>query len=160
MVRKTAGTSPVTASVAIISRIAYTPKTCRPYVFGSFQGTIDRSINECRVNGPCISMSPIGQRCGRCVYGTCRRVHVSLRSSHQALSNGSEVAMVFKTKIGKHSLRRSVALLVLPVAVAVLPAASRAQNDANVSAGLWTWKTSGCPDCHGPFADGNQEDDD
>ena len=73
---------------------------------------------------------------------------------------GSEFAMVFKTKIGKHGLRGSIALLVLTIAVAVLPAASRAQNDANVSAGLWTWKTSGCPDCHGPFADGNQEDDD
>src|SRR3954469_11375328 len=36
----------------------------------------------------------------------------------------------------------------------------RAQNDDKVMAGLWTWKTSGCADCHGPFADGDREDDD
>jgi hypothetical protein len=36
----------------------------------------------------------------------------------------------------------------------------RAQNADRVSAGLWTWKTSGCADCHGPFADGDREDDD
>jgi hypothetical protein len=31
----------------------------------------------------------------------------------------------------------------------------QAQNDDKISAGLWTWKTSGCADCHGPFADGD-----
>jgi len=36
----------------------------------------------------------------------------------------------------------------------------QAQSDDRVSAGLWTWKTSGCADCHGPFADGDREDDD
>src|SRR5215831_1710430 len=36
----------------------------------------------------------------------------------------------------------------------------RAQNGDQVNAGLWTWKTSGCADCHGPFADGDREDDD
>ena len=36
----------------------------------------------------------------------------------------------------------------------------QAQNDDKISAGLWTWKTSGCADCHGPFADGDREDDD
>src|SRR5215468_7697098 len=36
----------------------------------------------------------------------------------------------------------------------------QAQNDDKVMAGLWTWKTSGCADCHGPFADGDREDDD
>ena len=68
--------------------------------------------------------------------------------------------MVFKSNFGKRAWGTSVAALVLTVALAVLPAAPRAQNDGNVSAGLWTWKTSGCADCHGPFADGNQEDDD
>ena len=38
--------------------------------------------------------------------------------------------------------------------------ADLAQDEATVKAGLQTWKTSGCADCHGPFADGNQEDDD
>ena len=36
----------------------------------------------------------------------------------------------------------------------------QAQNDDKVMAGLWIWKTSGCADCHGPFADGDREDDD
>ena len=68
--------------------------------------------------------------------------------------------MVFNGKCEKYAWSGSVALALLAVAVALPPGASRAQNDGNVSAGLWTWKTSGCPDCHGPFADGNQEDDD
>jgi hypothetical protein len=29
-----------------------------------------------------------------------------------------------------------------------------------VKAGLETWQSSGCSDCHGPFADGNRDDDD
>src|SRR5689334_215870 len=36
----------------------------------------------------------------------------------------------------------------------------QAQDDNKVMAGLWTWKTSGCADCHGLFADGDREDDD
>ena len=35
-----------------------------------------------------------------------------------------------------------------------------AQNESRVKAGLELWKTSGCADCHGPFADGNPDDDD
>ena len=35
-----------------------------------------------------------------------------------------------------------------------------AQDDAKVRAGLETWRSSGCADCHGPFADGNRDDDD
>jgi len=37
---------------------------------------------------------------------------------------------------------------------------ARAQNADQVGAGLWTWKTGGCADCHGPFADGDRDDDD
>ena len=29
-----------------------------------------------------------------------------------------------------------------------------------MKAGLAAWRSSGCADCHGPFADGNQDDDD
>jgi hypothetical protein len=36
----------------------------------------------------------------------------------------------------------------------------QAQNVDKVMAGLWIWKTSGCADCHSPFADGDREDDD
>jgi mono/diheme cytochrome c family protein len=37
---------------------------------------------------------------------------------------------------------------------------TRAQGSDKVTAGLSTWKTAGCVDCHGPFADGDREDDD
>jgi mono/diheme cytochrome c family protein len=35
-----------------------------------------------------------------------------------------------------------------------------AQDAATVTAGLEIWRSSGCADCHGPFADGNRDDDD
>src|SRR6266436_3402005 len=38
--------------------------------------------------------------------------------------------------------------------------ATFAQNSDKVKAGLAIWKTTGCADCHGPFADGDREDDD
>jgi mono/diheme cytochrome c family protein len=34
------------------------------------------------------------------------------------------------------------------------------QDNPRVTAGLVTWKTAGCADCHGKFADGNPDDDD
>jgi mono/diheme cytochrome c family protein len=45
-------------------------------------------------------------------------------------------------------------------AALLLHESALAQNDAKVKAGLETWKSSGCADCHGPFADGNRDDDD
>jgi mono/diheme cytochrome c family protein len=44
--------------------------------------------------------------------------------------------------------------------VLALAAAGRAQEDARVTAGLEIWRSSGCVDCHGPFADGDRDDDD
>jgi mono/diheme cytochrome c family protein len=38
--------------------------------------------------------------------------------------------------------------------------AGLAQDDAKVRAGLETWRSSGCVDCHGPFANGERDDDD
>jgi hypothetical protein len=38
--------------------------------------------------------------------------------------------------------------------------AGLAQDDVKVRAGLEIWRSSGCADCHGPFADGNRDDDD
>jgi mono/diheme cytochrome c family protein len=32
-----------------------------------------------------------------------------------------------------------------------------AQNEARISLGMETWKTAGCTDCHGPFADGDKQ---
>jgi mono/diheme cytochrome c family protein len=51
----------------------------------------------------------------------------------------------------------SVAALVLLLLHAT---AGLAQDDAKVRAGLETWRSSGCVDCHGPFADGERDDDD
>jgi hypothetical protein len=53
----------------------------------------------------------------------------------------------------------------LPLASAVLAALAcagmaLAQGTDKVAAGLELWKTSGCADCHGSFADGNPDDDD
>jgi mono/diheme cytochrome c family protein len=53
------------------------------------------------------------------------------------------------------------ALSVAAAAGALLHAsAGLAQDDAKGRAGLETWRSSGCVDCHGPFADGNRDDDD
>jgi mono/diheme cytochrome c family protein len=38
--------------------------------------------------------------------------------------------------------------------------AGLAQDAAKARAGLEIWRSSGCVDCHGPFADGNRDDDD
>src|SRR5882757_4284180 len=50
----------------------------------------------------------------------------------------------------------------LAAAIALLAhaTATLAQGNDKVAAGLATWKTAGCADCHGPFADGDREDDD
>jgi cytochrome c553 len=34
-----------------------------------------------------------------------------------------------------------------------------AQNEARVKLGLETWRSAGCPDCHGSFADGDKQRD-
>jgi hypothetical protein len=50
--------------------------------------------------------------------------------------------------------------LVLLVAAGLGPAAPRAQAQDKVAAGMEVWKSSGCSNCHGSFADGNPEDGD
>jgi hypothetical protein len=45
-------------------------------------------------------------------------------------------------------------------AALALATAALAQTAGRVTDGLELWKTSGCPDCHGAFADGNPDDDD
>jgi hypothetical protein len=51
-------------------------------------------------------------------------------------------------------------LVLLALAVGFLCAGpARAQSDAAVKAGLEIWRGSGCPDCHGPFADGDKARD-
>jgi cytochrome c553 len=56
-------------------------------------------------------------------------------------------------------LRRAVSACALVVFL-LHASAGLAQDDAKVKTGLETWQNSGCTDCHGPFADGNRDDDD
>jgi len=56
--------------------------------------------------------------------------------------------------------RRSAALAAAFVAFLLHGSASLAQDLSKIRAGLDTWQSSGCADCHGPFADGNRDDDD
>jgi hypothetical protein len=60
-------------------------------------------------------------------------------------------------------LPRSICLAWRAAAAAVLlmhATAALAQDDPRVRAGLELWRSSGCADCHGPFADGERDDDD
>ena len=50
--------------------------------------------------------------------------------------------------------------LVMAAGAMAFASASLAQDEAIVKFGLQTWKTAGCADCHGPFANGEQDDDD
>jgi len=54
----------------------------------------------------------------------------------------------------------SAAVLTLAIAALACSTITLAQNSDSVKAGLVLWKTAGCADCHGPFADGDREDDD
>src|SRR5258708_1805222 len=64
--------------------------------------------------------------------------------------------------IGDRKLAFSASGVILAFVVAALAysTATFAQNNDKVKAGLAIWKTTGCADCHGPFADGDREDDD
>jgi hypothetical protein len=48
----------------------------------------------------------------------------------------------------------------LTVAALAFVLATFARSQDKTKAGLEVWKSSGCADCHGPFADGNPEDGD
>jgi hypothetical protein len=61
------------------------------------------------------------------------------------------------------AIRRRIALSIFALAVvsgtAGIATAVFAQSEAQVKAGLEVWKSAGCPDCHGPFADGDKQRD-
>jgi cytochrome c553 len=60
-----------------------------------------------------------------------------------------------------YRLKRFILLSGAALAILVLHAsAGLAQNEARVRAGLEIWRSSGCADCHGAFADGQRDDDD
>jgi mono/diheme cytochrome c family protein len=51
-------------------------------------------------------------------------------------------------------------LLILALAtILTASTAAPAQDEATVKAGLEIWKSSGCSDCHGPFANGEKDRD-
>src|SRR5215467_9806 len=52
-----------------------------------------------------------------------------------------------------------VATVVLAVGVLVQTTVAFAQSEDRVKAGLMTWRSSGCADCHGAFANGEKERD-
>jgi hypothetical protein len=56
----------------------------------------------------------------------------------------------------KHRLGINVATL---LALLVCPTAGLAQGTTRAAAGLETWKSSGCADCHGAFANGEAQRD-
>jgi mono/diheme cytochrome c family protein len=72
------------------------------------------------------------------------------------------VSFVTRFAAAKASTGRRPALVAWLAAATCLlyAAAGVAQDDAKAKAGLETWRSSGCADCHGPFADGNRDDDD
>jgi mono/diheme cytochrome c family protein len=51
-------------------------------------------------------------------------------------------------------------IVILATAALALSTVAVAQNEERAKAGLTTWKSAGCADCHGKFADGNPDDDD
>jgi hypothetical protein len=73
------------------------------------------------------------------------------------------------TRLGdaiKCACRSGIRMAVPPVAAAyffmgfLAATAGHAQDSAEVGAGLEIWKSAGCSMCHGPFADGNNQNDD
>ena len=60
--------------------------------------------------------------------------------------------------VGARAFRTAAKLAILAAVIAfAIP--SRAQDEAQVKAGLNAWRSSGCSECHGPFADGEKERD-
>jgi len=60
----------------------------------------------------------------------------------------------------KQGVYATTSILTLAVGVLAHSASTLAQNDDKVTAGLRMWHEAACADCHGPFADGNREDED
>ena len=60
----------------------------------------------------------------------------------------------------KQGFHATAVILGIAVGILAYSASTHAQNDDKVGAGLRLWHESACADCHGPFADGNREDED
>ena len=73
------------------------------------------------------------------------------------LQAGPKLGAVRKTD----GRRRGAALGLAMIGMVVMghATATEAQNEDPVKAGLEIWKSSGCADCHGPFANGDKQRD-
>src|SRR5438874_421331 len=60
----------------------------------------------------------------------------------------------------KQSAHAAAVILGVAVSILAYSTPTPAQNDDKVTAGLRMWHEAACADCHGPFADGNREDED
>ncbi|HLK81635.1 MAG TPA: hypothetical protein VKT99_09090, partial [Xanthobacteraceae bacterium] len=58
-----------------------------------------------------------------------------------------------------HFFFRRCAAPLLAIGFLVQASAAHTQSDERVKAGLMTWRSSGCADCHGAFADGDKQRD-
>jgi mono/diheme cytochrome c family protein len=58
-----------------------------------------------------------------------------------------------------HIFSRRWAAPLLAIGLLVQTTAAHTQGEDRVKAGLMTWRSSGCPDCHGAFADGDKQRD-
>jgi hypothetical protein len=70
---------------------------------------------------------------------------------------GLESQVLVDRKCSSGALR---VIVILATATLALSTVAVAQNEEREKAGLTTWKSAGCADCHGKFADGNPDDDD
>jgi mono/diheme cytochrome c family protein len=59
-----------------------------------------------------------------------------------------------------HLLTLPLAFVLATAIVLAYAGAALAQEDPKVKAGLEVWRSSGCSECHGAFADGTKENDD
>jgi len=59
----------------------------------------------------------------------------------------------------KSGIHKRGLVLALTAGLIAWSNAAHAQNEAKVKAGLEIWQSSGCADCHGPFADGDKQRD-
>ncbi len=75
------------------------------------------------------------------------------------LANGPNVDARRSPGWRPHGAILGLAILGLAMAAMAHSAATGAPNEDQVKAGLEIWKSSGCADCHGPFADGDKQRD-
>jgi mono/diheme cytochrome c family protein len=76
-----------------------------------------------------------------------------------SLATGSNPDVGRKPGGLRRGLAPGLAFVVLAMAAVGLATTGRALNEDQAKAGLEIWKSSGCADCHGPFADGDKQRD-